>query len=186
MQLPPRPQPCHQQRIIGPLCQSYWGWETLVNTKLCLPSLQTCLHQSYGSDGSSTVVHSPSWRWKIIWWRQKKLHDWGYQVPGAELTWARSVSFQTRSVKHHSLAHTSFVLSDQHPREWAPLYMAHLTGLGELLLTRGDQSGFLSSSLTVWCVLCWKSPVVKRLSLFSPFSFSSSSHPFGFVFLASQ
>ena len=105
MQLPPRPQPCHQQRIIGPLCQSYWGWETLVNTKLCLPSLQTCLHQSYGSDGSSTVVHSPSWRWKIIWWREKKWHDWGYQVPGAELTWARSVSFQTRSVKHHSLAH---------------------------------------------------------------------------------
>ena len=75
-----------------------------------------------------------------------------------------------------TLLHTSFVLSDQHPREWAPLYMAHLTGLGELLLARGDQSGFLSSSLTVWCVLCWKSPVVKRLSLFSPFSFLSPLH----------
>lgn len=85
VQLLPRPPPCHQQRIIGPLGQSYWGWETLVSTKLCLPSLQICLHQSYRSDGGSTVVHSRSCQWNVMWWKEKKWHDWGYQVPGAEL-----------------------------------------------------------------------------------------------------
>lgn len=112
----------------------------------------------------------------------------GNMVKREEMTWLRLPSPRCRTAREPDLSpsrhavgsitllRTSFVLSDQHPRDWAPPYTAHLTGLRELLLPSGAQSRFLSASLTTWCVLCGKSPVVKRLSLFSPFSFLSSLH----------
>ena len=108
----------------------------------------------------------------------------GNMVRREEMTWLRLLSPWCRTACEPDLSQCEAPLSFIHPLSCLTSIpenellrtLAYLTGLGELFLPRGDQSRFLSSSLTMWCVLCWKSPVVKRLSLFSPFSFLSSLH----------
>lgn len=118
--------------------------EKLLNTKLCVPSLQACLRQS-SPEYTGVVLLS------MVHLKEERSHgdERGDDVIKFTKSQVQNCTWADPFASRHPvsiiiLLWTSLVPSDQHPRErtlptW---YNSPLTDLGELPLRRGDQPRF--------------------------------------------